>query len=40
MKLNFVPVNIFRETHEVTFLDASVNGSNGSDVVIHKGGAT
>ena len=40
MDLNFVPVNIFRETPEVTFLDASVKGSNGSDVVIHRGGAT
>ena len=40
MKLNFVPVNIFRETHKVTFLDASVKGANGSDVVIHRGGAT
>jgi len=40
MKLNFVPVNIFRETPEVTFLDASVKGSNGSDVVIHREGAT
>ena len=40
MELQFVPVNIFRETASVTFLDASVNGSNGSDVVIHRGGAT
>ena len=40
MELNFVPVNIFRETPEVTFLGASVKGSNGSDVVIHRGGAT
>ena len=40
MELNFVPLNTFRETHEVTFLDASVQGSNGSDVVIHKGEAT
>jgi len=40
MELNFVPVNIFRETPEVTFLDASVKASNGSDVVIHRGGAT
>ncbi len=39
MKLNFSPINIFRETYEVTFLDASVKGSNGSDVVIHRGGA-
>ena len=40
MELNFVTVNIFRETPEVTFLDASVKGSNGSDVVIHREGAT
>ena len=40
MELNFVPVNIFRETPEVTFLDASVKSSNGSDVVIHRGRAT
>ncbi len=36
MELNFVPINIFRETPEVTFLDASVKDSNGSDVVIHR----
>ena len=40
MELNFVPVNIFRETPEVTFLDASVKGSNASDVVIHREEAT
>ena len=40
MELDFVSVNVFRETPEVTFLDASVKGSNGSDVVIHRGGAT
>ena len=40
MELNFIPVNIFKETPAVTFLDASVKGSNGSDVVIHRGGAT
>ncbi len=40
MELNFVPINIFRETPEVTFLDASVKDSNGSDVVTHRGGAT
>ena len=39
MELNFVPINIFRETPEVTFLDASVKDSNGSDVVIHRDGA-
>ena len=36
MELNFVPVNIFRETPAVTFLDASIKYSNGSDVVIHR----
>jgi len=40
MELNFVPVNIFRETPAVTFLDASIKYSNGSDVVIHRGRAT
>ncbi len=40
MELTFTPINIFRQTHEVTFLDASVKGSNGSDVVINRGGAT
>ncbi len=34
--LNFVPTNVFRETPQVTFFDAGVKGSNGSDVVIHK----
>ena len=40
MELNFEPVNIFRETPAVTFLDASIKYSNGSDVVIHRGRAT
>ena len=40
MELNFVPVNIFRETPSVTFLDASIKYSNCSDVVIHRGSAT
>ena len=35
MLLNFVPIRVFRETHQVSFFDASINGSNGSDVVIH-----
>ncbi len=38
--LNFVPTHVFRETPQVTFFDAGVNGSNGSDVVIHHGAAT
>jgi len=37
--LNFVATNVFRETPDVTFFDAGVNGSNGSDVVIHHGAA-
>ena len=35
MILEFVPICTFRETPQVSFLDASVDGSNGSDVVIH-----
>ena len=38
--LNFIPTNVFRETPQVTFFDAGVKGSNGSDVVIHHGSAT
>ncbi len=37
--LNFIPTNAFRETPQVTFFDAGVKGSNGSDVVIHHGSA-
>ncbi len=37
--LNFLPINVFRETPQVTFFDSGVKGSNGSDVVIHPGGA-
>tara|TARA_Y100001968_G_scaffold330878_1_gene383867 strand:+ start:1552 stop:2061 length:510 start_codon:yes stop_codon:yes gene_type:complete len=39
MELNFIPVNIFRETPEVIFLDATIKTSNGSDVVMHRGRA-
>ncbi len=35
MLLHFVPIRVFRETAQVSFFDASVNGSNGADVVIH-----
>jgi len=35
MLLHFVPIRVFRETPQVSFFDASVNGSNGADVVIH-----
>ncbi len=35
MLLNFVPICVFRETAQVSFFDAGVKGSNGTDVVIH-----
>ncbi|QEY31074.1 hemagglutinin [Synechococcus sp. RSCCF101] len=37
--LHFVPIQIFRETPDVTFFDAGVIGSNGTDVVVHEGPA-
>ncbi len=39
MRLNFVPINVFRETPQVSFFDAGIKKSNGSDVVIHHGSA-
>ena len=39
MRLIFVPIHVFRETPAVTFFDASVEGSNGTDVVAHHGAA-
>ena len=39
MELKFFPINIFRETPKVTFFDAGIDNSNGSDVVIHSGEA-
>ena len=39
MELKFFPINIFRETPKVTFFDAGIDSSNGSDVVIHSGEA-
>ena len=35
MLLRFIPINVFRETPQVSFFDAGVKGSNGADVVIH-----
>ena len=35
MLLHFVPIHVFRETPQVSFFDAGVNGSNCADVVIH-----
>jgi len=39
MELRFFPINVFRETPKVTFFDAGIDISNGSDVVIHSGEA-
>ncbi|MGB1622546.1 MAG: hemagglutinin [Synechococcus sp.] len=39
MRLHFIPIHIFRETPSVTFFDAGVPGSNGTDVVAHHGAA-
>ena len=40
MRLHFIPIHIFRETPSVTFFDAGVPNSNGTDVVAHHGSAT
>ncbi len=39
MLLHFVLIRVFRETAQVMFFDAGVNGSNGADVVIHHNNA-
>ena len=39
MRLKFLPIHIFRETPQVLFFDAGVEGANGSDVVIHHDNA-
>jgi len=39
MRLHFTPIHLFRETPQVTFFDASVPASNGTDVVVHHGPA-
>ncbi len=39
MRLNFVPIHVFRETPQVSFFDAGVKEANASDVVIHNGNA-
>ena len=40
MRLHLIPIHVFRETPSVTFFDAGVPGSNGTDVVAHHGAAT
>ena len=39
MELRFFPINVFKETPQVTFFDAGIGNSNGSDVMIHSGQA-
>ena len=39
MELKFFPITLFRQTPKVTFFDAGIDQSNGSDVVIHSGEA-
>ena len=39
MRLNFIPIHVFRETPQVSFFDVGVEGSNASDVVIHHSNA-
>jgi len=38
-RLHFIPIHLFRETPQVSFFDASVPHSNGTDVVVHHGPA-
>ena len=40
MRLQFIPIHVFRATPSVTFFDAGVHGTNGTDVVVHRGAAT
>ena len=35
MRLNFIPIHVFRERPQVSFFDASVRETNGADIVIH-----
>ena len=39
MRLHFIPIHVFRETPAVTFFDAGVPGTNGTDIVAHHGAA-
>ena len=40
MRLHFIPIHVFRETPSMTFFDAGVPRSHGTDVVGHHGAAT
>ena len=35
MRLQFIPIHVFRETPSVTCFDVGVSGTNGTDVVVH-----
>ena len=39
MELRFFLINVFRETPKITFFNAGIDSSNGSDVVVHSGEA-
>ena len=39
MRLQFIPIHLFRATPQVCFFDASVPHSNGTDGVVHHGPA-
>ena len=39
MRLNFIPIHVFRETPQLSFFNAGIEGNNASDVVIHHGNA-
>ena len=40
MRLQFIPIHFLRKTPSVPFFDAGVSGTNGTDVVVHRGAAT
>ena len=31
----FIPIHVFRETPQVSFIDAGLNGANVADIVVH-----
>ena len=35
MRINFIPIHVFRETPQVSFFDTSRKETNASDIVIH-----
>ena len=35
MRLNFIPIHVFREMPQVSFFDAGIKETNGNAIVIH-----